>query len=167
MKDLDSLIFDCFRICNALEIPFSDNISIVWNGRITRKWGYCRKIRDAYQISIATRLSDDAVLDEKTKSVILHEILHTCPGCMNHGKLWKHYCKEIKATFGIKIKTTISAEELDVSEKYVIKCRKCGYKVKYALRPRNAERYCPICGSKKLTCFEKTDEGKIKLWKRK
>lgn len=22
MKDLDSLIFDCFRICNALEIPF-------------------------------------------------------------------------------------------------------------------------------------------------
>lgn len=93
MKDLDSLIFDCFRICNALEIPFSDNISIVWNGRITRKWGYCRKIRDTYQISIATRLSEDAVPDEKTKSVILHEILHTCPGCMNHGKLWKHYCK--------------------------------------------------------------------------
>ena len=86
---------------------------------------------------------------------------------MNHGKLWKHYCKEIKAVFGIKIKTTISAEELDVSEKYIIKCRKCGYKVKYAMRPRNAERYCPICGSKKLTCFEKTDEGKIKLWKRK
>ena len=64
MKDLDSLIFDCFRICNALEIPFSDNISIVWNGRITRKWGYCRKIRDTYQISIATRLSEDAVPDE-------------------------------------------------------------------------------------------------------
>ena len=90
MKDLDSLIFDCFRICNALEIPFSDNISIVWNGRITKKWGYCKKIRDAYQISIATRLSEDTVPDEKTKSVILHEILHTCPGCMNHGKLWKH-----------------------------------------------------------------------------
>lgn len=74
--------------------------------------------------------------------------------------------RKLKLFLVLKIKTTISAEELDVSEKYVIKCRKCGYKVKYALRPRNAERYCPICGSKKLTCFEKTDEGKIKLWKR-
>lgn len=167
MKNLDNLVSECFYICDMLNIPYSQSISISWNGRITTKWGYCRKIGEEYQISIAIRLSEDTISDETTKSVILHEILHTCSGCMNHGKLWKSYCKKIRENFGIKIKTVTSAEELNVSNKYIIKCRRCGYKIRYAMRPRNVERNCPVCGSKKLSCFEKTEDGKIKLWKRK
>lgn len=172
MKDLDLLSLECFRICNDLEIPFADEIEIKWNGRISRKWGYCRKTGNHYDISIARRLDDDAIPDEKVMSVILHEILHTCPGCMNHGKLWKSYGKLIKHIYHIKIKTTSSAEDLNVENKYIIKCRNCGCKTRYAMKPRNTERYCLVCGSKKLTCFEKTidefgEKGKIKLWKRK
>lgn len=167
MKDLNQVCEECFSILDNLKIPYTPGTTISYNGRLTRKWGYCRKSgNNSFTISIASILGQDDIPEKTIKSVILHELLHTCPGCFNHGKQWKKYCKIIREIYGIKIRTTSDAESMKVKQHYYIKCRRCKIKITYAMKPRNIERQCPICGSKKLSCFYKDENEKQRLWKR-
>ena len=167
MKNLDEYTERCQALLDSLEIPYRfANIS--YNGRISTKWGYCKKIdRNRFIISIASILGDDNAPEQAIMSVLLHEYLHTCPGCFNHGKKWKEYAKKIKKITGIKIKTSQSADNLGIDSKYYIKCRNCKQKVWYTFRPRNCGKVCPYCGSRKLTCFYKEkNHDKERIWKR-
>lgn len=160
------------EICNELNIPYSQHIdSICINNRLSKKWGYCRRYlkQDGeihFNISIAGRLIKDDVKEKKLLSVILHEILHTCPQCFNHGKQWKEYKKQIKKEKHIKIYEVASSDDMKVESNYFIKCRNCKIKYAYAMRPRNTHGSCSYCGSRKLTCYQK-EKGKEKeiLWK--
>lgn len=166
MKNLEEYCECCLALLDSLEIPYK-LAQVSYNGRISKKWGYCKKIdNEHFQIAIATCLGEDDTPDKALMSVLLHEYLHTCPGCFNHGKKWKEYAKIVKKAANIKIKTSQSAEKLGIESKYYVKCRKCKGKVWYAFRPRNQKRVCPYCGSQKLTCFYKPDGyEKEKVWK--
>ena len=41
--------------------------------------------------------------DKAITNTIYHELLHTLPGCQNHGKLWKMYAKKVHDLFGFNI----------------------------------------------------------------
>lgn len=167
MKNLEEYVERSQALLDSLKIPYR-LAHVSYNGRITRKWGYCRKVdSNHYEISIATVLGDDDSPDESLFSVLLHEYLHTCPGCFNHGKKWKKYAKYIKSSVGIKIKQSQTADSLGIDSKYYVKCRRCKQKTWYTFRPRNQEQVCPYCNSRKLTCFYK-EKGKDKerIWKR-
>lgn len=167
MKNLHELTEECVQILNALQIPAKVNTLVRYNGRIRKKWGYCKKNPDGtFEISIASVLGEDEVPKKTTMSVILHEFLHTCPGCFNHGKQWKAYAKQIKQSYNIKIRTTSDAEDMKVKSHYYIKCRKCKNKMWYPMKPINKEQSCIICGSKKLSCFYKKNEERERIWKR-
>ena len=149
MKDLILLVNESYEILNSLNIPYYDRnfVNFKWNGRISTKWGYCRKVNNGFEISICSRLGEDDIKRKKILSVILHEILHTCPGCFNHGAQWKTYGKLIKINYGIKIKKESSAEELNVPYKYILKCKNCKTKYYYAMKPRLTNKKCKICNS--------------------
>lgn len=166
MKNLDEIKQYCIQICRTLHIPIKEDTPLSYNRRITTKWGYCRKVNHGFEISIAAILGEDTSPTKALLSTVFHELLHTAPGCFNHGKLWKTYAKLIKKETGIKIRQMTGAEELEIKPRYYIKCRTCKGKVRYAFRPRNIKRTCLFCGSHKLSCFEKTENGKVKLWKR-
>ena len=42
-------------------------------------------------LHIDPHLLDDNVPDKSTLSVMVHELLHTCPDCVKHGYRWKKY----------------------------------------------------------------------------
>ena len=106
MKNLDELFNQAKNICISLNIPISNNISVKYNGRIRKCWGYCKCTNGQYEINIMRLLGEDNTINYDTViSIILHELLHTCPNCMNHGKLWKSYKKLIENHYDYKIYT--------------------------------------------------------------
>jgi len=164
---LEEIVTECLQITQALHIPVSTDTPVQYNGRIRRKWGYCKRLPNGtFEISVARVLGEEDVPKKTLMSTILHELLHTCPGCFNHDKLWKSYGKAIKKAYGIKIRTTSDAEDMKVESCYYIKCRACKEKIWYPMKPVNRKQQCPVCGSEKLSCFYKKNEEKIKIWKR-
>ena len=152
------LLEKCCRILKAEKIPVSDRISeIKINTRAKARFGKCTQLKKGYEIEISSRLF--ALEDKMIENVILHELLHTCPGCMNHGKRWKAYAAYInrKYDYTITVKTSYETLGLDEPEKniqvkYMIRCTRCG-----ASYPRqrmcrlveNVDRYvCGKCGGK-------------------
>lgn len=166
MKNLDELFNQAKNICTSLNIPISNNISIKYNGRIRKCWGYCRLENSQYEIDIMRLLGeDDTISSDTVISIILHELLHTCPNCMNHGKIWKSYKKLIENNYDYKIYTKCNAKDLHIKPKYIVKCRKCGNKQKYVTRPHNVKYICMNCGSTKMKCIHKDLKGKELIWK--
>jgi len=149
-----------------LGIPLGAADSVSYNGRLTKRWGYCRRLSNGhFAISVSSVLAASSL--EALRSVLYHEMLHTCPECFNHGKRWRSYAKIVTKATGVEIERTSDASALGVREPYYIKCRKCEVKVRYPMRPRNTEgRRCPVCGSRKLSCFRKENGTKIREWKR-
>lgn len=77
---------------------------------------------------MSARLLEDAPL---LRATLLHELLHTCYGCQNHGKRWKAYAQRVGEALGVEITRTVPLEgpaqplrqEL---VKYLLQCQSCG-----------------------------------------
>ena len=99
-------------------------------------------------------LQDD-ISDNACKNTIMHEILHTCEYCFNHGSEWKHIADLVNDCYLFyNIKRCTSAEEKGINEeiekkepKYILRCTKCG-KLFYRDRMCDAVRYPEDCTHK-------------------
>lgn len=102
----------------------------------------------------------DNVTDKSLDTTIIHEILHTVDGCLNHKAKWQEMANIVNNAYGYNIKRTTSAEEMGVEriEKkivyhYEIKCTKCNNVWKYQKESkvvkccRNNNATCP-CGAR-------------------
>lgn len=144
-----------------IEIGNITNLRI--NNRLKSVYGRARRIGNEYTIEIAGELLNSATNDG-IKNTIIHEILHTCKGCMNHGENWKRKADIIKNKYGIEIKRTSTMEEKGYTKesierveermnsyKYIIGCD-CGAEWKYKSMcnsVRHPERYmCSTCKKK-------------------
>lgn len=84
----------------------------------TGYWGMCRLLENGkYEIYINGRLLSGDIPVISLRTTLAHEILHSCPGCMNHGRLWKENCKKMELAFGYRIGRTASAYEQGVPDK--------------------------------------------------
>ena len=60
-----------------------------------------------------------------------HELIHTCPGCFDHGKKWKKYASVARERLGYLISRTVSPEDLGIADisqeepRYKITCNGC------------------------------------------
>ena len=82
-------------------------------------------------------LLDDSAPIKALKNTIIHEILHTCPGCNNHGINWKQRAEKVRNELGFDIQRCGSADDKGIPEsvylkydgepKYKIKCVRCGH----------------------------------------
>lgn len=166
MKNLYELFEQAKQICVSLNIPINNNTTIKYNGRIKNSWGYCKCINGQYEINIMRLLGkDDTISIDTVMGIILHELIHTCPNCMNHGKLWKLYKNRIEKNYAYKIYVKCNANDLNIKPRYMIKCRKCGNKQKYVTRPRKVKYRCLNCGSTKMKCIYKGINSKELIWK--
>lgn len=119
--------------CN---IPISENITAFrLNGRLRSTWGRCRRWPDGhFEIELQKKMFENGS-SEGIINTLIHELLHTCPGCFNHGKQWKKHAEIVKKRFGLNITRTDTAEnkgmeetQLDMEKyKYKIKCCNCGH----------------------------------------
>ena len=160
-RELNILVINLIKQLKGIGIPISNNISeIKINNRAKARFGACKVKKSILGKSFMIEISSE-ILECDTKmisEVIIHELLHTCPGCFNHGKKWKLHASKVESLLGYRIKTTQKYEDfgLDRPEqkeevKYVVKCTGCGaefHRKRLCKLVKNPEKYrCGKCGN--------------------
>lgn len=160
MKDLQELAFRCRAELASLQIPYGKVKIWSVNCRAKTRWGLCKKLPDGtYEIEIAKALLQDDVSDIAVKNTIIHELLHTCPGCFKHTGRWKQYADRVNRFLPqYNIKCSTSAEEKGVAIRrkapvyhYILKCVTCGQEIKRQKKSaviEHPEHYRCKCGGK-------------------
>ena len=164
MRNLEQYAFECMRELDAIGIEYGIVTEFVVNTRAKSRWGQCCVVPNGYSININIALLDEESSINGLKEVIIHELLHTCDGCMNHGKKWKMLASKVNGVYGYNVKRAQSASEIGVSPeyerlinarreesiKYVIVCTECGKKYRRKRMcgvVKNPENYaCGYCG---------------------
>lgn len=125
----------------------------------SRNYGTCQRVMmGCYEITIT-----DLGLHGDVMSTIVHELIHTVDGCMNHGSKFQSIAKELSRVYNLDLGTHASKKEMAMTReyriskaRYVIKCSnpKCSCLI---LRERavgvvkHPERYtCATCGGKMI-----------------
>lgn len=161
MKNVLNVYYDCRKICIDLNIPIADCIRVKVNSRAKKRWGLCTlECQDEYVIEISNRLLDDSISEEATFNTMIHELLHTCPNCMNHGKEWKKWADVINRNTKYNIKRTTSCAEKGIESvsrfpKYTVTCDICNAEWHYNRAGnviQNLNRCkCPYCNKRSLS----------------
>ena len=156
-EKLTRALKQCEEQLDALGIHYGDVSEIVVNTRAKKRYGQCRRRNGGYEINISAVLLDDRVPDVTLRPTVMHELLHTCQGCMNHGAVWKGLAAKVNQTYGYNVKRASSAEERGIADvvkennqpKYVFVCENCGMEIHRYRKSnftRNYTRYrCGKC----------------------
>lgn len=130
---LDKCLIKVIKEAQELMIPVPDNIcgNVIINSRPRKRYGCCRVKNDFFQIEISKFVLECSW--EKISEILAHEVLHTCEGCYNHGKLWKKYARLMNDAYGYEISRLSSPEKMGLEKtenedqiRYIIKCKQCG-----------------------------------------
>lgn len=168
-KNLDTLLLQVISQARSLAIPISKHIvpTVVINTRARTRFGCCRFSKGRYVIEVTAALSE---ADESSiRQVLAHEILHTCPGCANHGMRWLHWASMMNSVFGYDIRRTHSAEALGIKDirpvRYLVICSNCGKTIPRMKRSPLVEfpqRYrCKCGGTLFVTSLDKPNPSGI------
>ena len=115
-----ALIACDIEILRQAGIPAARTIEEVRiNARAKKRLGCCRREKNAlgrtrYSIELADIVF--ACSDEDVNRIIVHELIHTCPGCFDHGKKWKYYAARAGKLLGCEIRRTIDPAELGLED---------------------------------------------------
>ena len=148
---------ECMRELDALGIQYGKVREVTINTRAKSRWGQCRKRNGLYYINISEHLVGNIEYKDALKNTLIHELLHTCPDCMNHREPWKAVADKVNKAYGYNIKRCSSAEEKGVEPveknyQYMFRCTGCGQKVgrmRASNFTRNYKDYkCGCCGKK-------------------
>ncbi|MDD3337231.1 MAG: SprT-like domain-containing protein [Lachnospiraceae bacterium] len=130
---------------------------IKYSNALTRL-GTCTKDRRTgrYQITISRLILDDSAA---MKNTMMHELIHTLPGCMNHGKTFLRYAQIVNHRYGYSVSRTANLSECASAElhkeqirraNYHFICQCCGteiFRQRSSNFTRHPERYrCSNCG---------------------
>lgn len=161
-KRLIQALAEAEMICFANDIPTREVTRVFINNRLTSTWGRCRHLGGGkFEIEISKRLMAEGA-ETGLLDTMLHELLHTCEGCMNHGSLWKSYAARLnKKGFTIYRCNTAEAKgvpEREMNYKYRVTCNNCGDVWNYTKRgavvrslQRNPKSCKCGCGSRDFT----------------
>ncbi len=150
------------RKLRSIGIPVSTQIDdVIINTRAKSRLGACKLMKTSqgkksFTIEISSETLKCSV--DKITEVVIHELLHTCPGCFNHGKKWKSYGEKVYEKLGYRITRVTKYEELGLAKPvkkqetvYTVKCKGCGQiytRKRMCPLVKNPENYkCGKCGS--------------------
>lgn len=157
MRDLQKYAAECMLILDRLKIKYSKNVRFAVNSRAVSRLGLCRRENGGYVIEIAAVLLDERVDAQRgLKDTLLHELLHTCRGCMKHTGKWKELAERVNAECGTHVSRAVSPElippQLRPKPAYTVRCEGCGFEVTRQKRSAliaHPENYrCPKCRGK-------------------
>lgn len=161
MYNLIKCFVECKEELNAIGIYPNITEQKVKATKQSRSWGKCKwNSRDGFRITISTKLLDESTPYRSLRQTMLHELLHACDECLScsHDGKWLEYANMVNDCYGLNIKRSNSAEELNcmIEDKkvYVITCERCG-NINHYVRYRAPRVYahlsnyrCGICHGK-------------------
>ena len=142
---------------SGIPIPAGKICPYVGNLQSTHAFGRCvKKPDDTFQILLNDCIRDD---EDQMRKTIAHELVHTCPGCFNHGNSFKHVALMVQIRLGIVVTRTSKIKEgssMDISRrmkaKYKITCTKCGtvsYRTRACALTKDPDKFqCSKCRGK-------------------
>lgn len=145
MRNLLRYVEECKEELDSLNIEYGNVISWTINTRATRRWGQCKRKGSDYAINISEILLDERNDVKGLKETIIHELLHTISGCMNHGEKWQMYANEVNACLGYEISRISTMDEKGLCEECK-QVREEEYKKQYNARPIY-RLICKECGN--------------------
>lgn len=160
MKELMKLVGESQRDLASLNIRTGNVRNWSVNTRAKARWGYCVIVsKGLFDIQIAAALLQDDVDDQAVKDTIVHELLHTIPGCFKHTGKWKQYANTINRLLPqYKIKRGSSYEEKGLEDlrpkpqcRYILKCLRCGSEIgrqRMSAAVEHPEHYRCKCGGR-------------------
>jgi len=155
VRDCDALLRQVAEELRGLKIPISDKIDphVAINDRAVARFGCCKYQGGRCVIELARRVAEGP--EESCRSVLAHELIHTCYGCRDHGKRWRAYAARAGEALGYRIERVSTSEELGVAEarapKYLLRCTECGQefpRVRASRLTQCPERYRCRCGGR-------------------
>ena len=153
MNDFDALLARVAGQARALGLPVSRRIDphVAVNRRAVTRFGCCIQRGKGYTIELSERLL--TAPEGACLQILAHEVLHTCPGCRNHGARWKEYARRMNEAYGYAISRTGSCEALGVADtrpvRHLVVCTACGMEFPRSRRSPlvdHPERYRCRCG---------------------
>jgi len=167
-QELEIYLQQVIQEAKALNLPVSKRIDplIRLNRRAKSRFASCRTETNrpgaVYTIEVGEALLRST--GTTVKGILAHEVLHTCPGCRDHGSKWKAYAEKMNEAYGYTIKRTSTYEELGLEApqknreaNYLLICRKCGRQIERQKKSRlvtHTGEYRCTCGGK-LDCYKK------------
>ena len=162
MRNINEVMRNCCNKLDAIGIKYGKIVSVSINTRAKKRWGQCKMENGCYMISISSRLMSEDVALIHLENTMIHEILHTCNGCMNHGATWKNLAEKVNSAYGYNIKRTTSSAEKGIEPiqtiyniKHKFVCKGCGA---FVVRQRESDftrHYNLYRCAKCRGCFEK------------
>lgn len=135
MRDLQKIFWECIEEVKSLNIPTGDIKDIEWM-EIDNAWGKChREWMDdhfEYSIGISDIFSSDNIHINELRSIICHEMIHTCPRCWQHNKTWVKYALKIDEKYGYGVatyKNEYNVFNSQLSTLHQMVCPNCGGKL--------------------------------------
>lgn len=153
MNEFDALLARAVEQARALGIPVSARISprVAVNRRAVTRFGCCIRRGGEYVIELSERLLEAE--ERACMQTLAHEVLHTCPGCRNHGPRWKGYAARMNAAYGYEIARTDTCQRLGVEDtrtiRHLVVCTQCGRqfpRTRLSTLVAHPERYRCACG---------------------
>lgn len=166
MKNLQDTFIECIAEMRSVHIPVQDNRIVKVEAVRLDCMGKCEyEHKDEgyfFAIRIRKELLDGTVEVMELKEVIVHELIHTCKGCLSHGKTWRRYAGIMNDEYGYSLleekdDDAIFHKELPVIHK--VACPVCGafYNCRNKKIWMSAESsggfICSFCGNDYETVF--------------
>ena len=135
MRNLQEYLGKCIAMCEECEIPVR-TVTEISTHKSKKAWGYCKTENfETFQITINEMLTDPTISadDYGLITTILHELIHTCTDCFNHGAKFQRYAEILTEKTGYSVKITDDTDGKKIDKiafyntfKYLYVCEKCG-----------------------------------------
>lgn len=143
--------------------------SIAFNPRLTKSCGRTHRFRETFEMDFSVNYFKKSGADS-IWDTIAHEVVHTVPGCFNHGDGFKAAARCLEK-HGYHVGRLCRDEEYAkyITQKkafgttYHVVCEDCGWdgtrrkklsKILKGIMQEGQRRYsCPVCGSHKLSVY--------------
>lgn len=139
MRDLKEYVTHCIDELKSIGIEPGRILTLEINTRARKRWGACSPEYDekgniiGYNISINKLLLDEKIPEKALKNTIIHELLHSCKGCLTHKNQWKNLAEKVRMELGYDIRRVGSSDHKGIAieipskpPKYIIRCQSCG-----------------------------------------
>ena len=158
MRNLYHVAQQCMEKLDAIGVKYTAPVKWNTNHRALR-YGRCsRHLNGTFTIEVSIRLLNENVPIEILEDTIIHELIHTCEGCFNHGKQFHKIASIINDCYSCyNLDTKSSSEEnkilqeiVPVQYKYFLFCENGCWEEGY-MRKTKSIKYphiykCSKCG---------------------
>ena len=149
------------------------NLKTIKIGKSRTYWAYIKRVPGGFELTVSdifNHIPDDVKAIVELEGTMIHELIHTVPNCMNHGKNFKAIAKLVNDRYDkYNIQRCTDFADSGIAEEFIeggrkssklydVICNTCGHKWEYHKRPNWADRAdkagCPYCKHKGFTVTE-------------